>query len=144
MAGDDAYILEGLAAPEMLDLLHELLARVGEEHTEVGTEDLAMIETAILEIAGNLVEHGRPAGRVAYSFSLHVLPDRLEGRLSDSGAELPDDPTGQEMPDELAEHGRGLALAEAALDELSYERVGNANTWTFVRFRRDKGAGPGA
>ena len=69
-----------------------------------------------------------------------MLPDRLEATLRDLGDELPEDLTGQAMPDELAESGLGIPLAQAGLDELTYRREADANVWTLVRLRRP-GAG---
>ena len=76
MSGD--YLLEGLAVPESLNLLHDLLEEVGQEHPELAPSDLMMFETAVIEVAGNVVEHGQPPGRVRWSFRLSVLEDRLE------------------------------------------------------------------
>jgi len=133
---EGAYVVAGVAMPHSLDLLHDLLEQVGHQHPDVSVEDLWMLETAVIEIAGNLIEHGRPAGAVDYQLRVKVLPDRLEGLLADSGEALPGPVTGREMPDQLAEDGRGLLLAEAVLDELSYQRTDSANTWRMVRNRR--------
>ena len=134
MTGD--YLLEGLAVPETLNLLHDLLERVGREHPDLDAGDLMMFETAVIEVAGNVVEHGQPQGRVSWSFQLSVLPDRLEAQLSDSGEEYPGGTWGTEMPaDLLQEDGRGLALATAVLDSLEYERSSGANHWTMLRHR---------
>lgn len=134
MTGD--YVLEGLAVPETLNLLHDLLERAGREHLDLDRGDLMMFETAVIEVAGNVVEHGRPHGRVTWAFRLSVLPDRLEAQLSDSGEEYPGGTWGTAMPaDLLQEDGRGLALATAVLDSLDYERSAGANHWTMVRTR---------
>ena len=134
MTGD--YLLEGLAVPETLDLLHDLLERVRREHPELDAGDLMMFETAVIEVAGNVVEHGRPAGSVTWAFRLAVRPDRLEAQLSDSGEEYPGGTWGTSMPaDLLQEDGRGLALATAVLDSLQYERSDAANHWTMLRRR---------
>ncbi|MCW2812031.1 MAG: ATP-binding protein [Friedmanniella sp.] len=132
-AGD--YALEALAVPECLNLLHDLLEQVGTDHPELGSEDLSMFETAIIEIAGNVVEHGRPPGRVVFRFRLHVFDDRLVGVLVDSGEAL--DPTLRpgSMPEEMAESGRGLVLARVMLDEFDYRHTDAGNTWTMVRHR---------
>lgn len=135
MAGDRGYVLDGLAVPESIDELHGLLAQAGEENPDVAPTDLMMFETAVIEIAANVVEHGRPAGEVTYHFRLHVLDDRLEACLSDSGDEPCDMPVTAALPDEMAERGRGLALAEAALDQLVYQRCEERNTWRMVRLR---------
>ena len=134
MSGD--YRLEGLAVPESLNLLHDLLERVGHEQPGLDGGDLMLFETAVIEVAGNVVEHGRPHGRVSWTFHLRVLPDRLEGRLSDSGEEYPGGTWGTEMPqDPMQEDGRGLALANAVLDRLEYERADGVNHWTMHKDR---------
>jgi len=130
------YVLEGLAVPESLNLLHDLLERAGREHPDLDAGDLMMFETAVIEVAGNVVEHGRPQGRVTWAFRLSVLSDRLEAQLSDSGEEYPGGTWGTTMPaDLLQEEGRGLALATAVLNSLDYERSDGANHWTMVRRR---------
>jgi serine/threonine-protein kinase RsbW len=133
MTGD--YVLDSLAVPESLELLHELLERIGRDHPGLATSDLMLFETAVIEVAGNVVEHGRPQGQVRWSFRLGVLPDRLQAVLSDSGEEYPGGAWGTEMPEPMEEDGRGLALATAVLDSLRYERSADVNQWTMVRRR---------
>jgi serine/threonine-protein kinase RsbW len=134
MTGD--YLLEGLAVPESLNLLHDLLDRVGREHPDLDPGDLMLFETAVIEVAGNVVEHGRPPGAISWAFRLSVRPERLEATLSDSGDEYPGGTWGTTMPTDLMqEDGRGLALATAVLDSLSYERSQDVNHWTMVRDR---------
>ena len=88
MAGE--YSLRGLALPESLDLLHTLLVRVRADYPEIDEVDLSMFETAIVEIHGNVIEHGSPRGRVVYAFELRVHDDRLVGILADTGSAVPD------------------------------------------------------
>jgi serine/threonine-protein kinase RsbW len=133
MAGD--YVLRGLAVPDSLDLLQDLMVRVRQDCPDVHDEDLSMFETAIVEIHGNVIEHGRPVGEVVYAFQLEVHDDRLVGILADTGGPVLDLPDAPEPPDELAESGRGLWLAQATLDELEYLRIGERNTWKLVRRR---------
>jgi serine/threonine-protein kinase RsbW len=131
MTGD--YVLDSLAVPDSLDLLHDLLERVGRENPQLAQSDLMLFETAVIEVAGNVVEHGKPPGQVRWSFRLAVRPDRLKGTLSDSGEEYPGGAWGTDMPEPMEEDGRGLALATAVLDSLVYERAGDINEWTMVR-----------
>jgi serine/threonine-protein kinase RsbW len=132
------YALDGLAVPETLNLLHDLLEQVGRDHPGVAVEDLSMFETAVIEIAGNVVEHGLPPGEVTYGFRLVVRPDRLEATLWDSGGLVPEAEhrvTGG-LPDEWSEQGRGLVLAGTVLDDLGYQRVAGGNRWQMTRLRR--------
>jgi serine/threonine-protein kinase RsbW len=134
MTGD--YQLEGLAVPESLNLLHDLLDRVGRDHPDVDSADLMLFETAVIEVAGNVVEHGQPPGRVTWTFRIEIRPDGLEASLSDSGEEYPGGTWGTRMPeDPMQESGRGLALATAVLDSLTYERRDDANHWRMLRRR---------
>jgi serine/threonine-protein kinase RsbW len=132
MAGE--YRVDTLAVPETLNLLHDLLDRVREENPDVEGTDLMLFETAVIEIANNVVEHGVPPGTIRYTFVLDVESDRLLGRLSDGGPPLEE--YERAMPGTDSENGRGLALARVALDDLGYERVGEHNEWTMIRRRR--------
>jgi serine/threonine-protein kinase RsbW len=131
MSGD--YLLDGLAVPESLNLLHDLLEQVGQDHPELAPSDLMLFETAVIEVAGNVVEHGQPSGQVRWRFRLAVREDSLEASLSDSGEEYPGGAWGTDMPEAMEEDGRGLALATAVLDSLVYERSGEVNQWSMVR-----------
>jgi serine/threonine-protein kinase RsbW len=133
MAGE--YSLRGLALPESLELLHTLLVRVRADYPEIDEVDLSKFETAIVEIHGNVIEHGSPRGRVVYAFELRVHDDRLVGILADTGTAVPDLSEFDELPDEMAESGRGLWLAKATLDDLEYIRAGGRNTWKMTRLR---------
>lgn len=135
MAGDARYVLDALAVPASINELHALLAQAGEENPGVTPADLMMFETAVIEIAANVVKHGRPEGEVTYQFRLMVREDRLEACLSDSGVEPCDLPADAGLPDDMSEQGRGLALAEAALDQLVYQRHEDRNVWRMVRLR---------
>ena len=126
------FVATGLAVPEQLDELHELLREAVAKHSSVPAEALMMFETAVMEIAGNVVEHGRPVGQVLWRFDLTIAAGSLTALLSDSGEEY-ERPLDSGMPDEWDESGRGLPLAEATLHELSFERRGSVNQWRMVR-----------
>ena len=134
MAGErpDGYFLSGWAVPEGLELLHDLVEQVRAEHPGLDPEHLMMLETAVIELANNVLEHGRPPGEVSWSFTLRVADDALEAVLADDGPEYEGDLSAV-MPDPFAESGRGIALARAALDDLAFERRDGSNVWTMLR-----------
>jgi serine/threonine-protein kinase RsbW len=132
--------LSAPAAPEILELVHSMIAHLWTTH-EVAESQQLRFETAVIEILGNVVEHalGGAAGHDGRRFDivLDVGPEDLVARLSDNGVPVELDLSGATMPDELAEHGRGLALATAALDTLAYRRVEGRNVWDLAVLRSD-------
>jgi serine/threonine-protein kinase RsbW len=139
MTGDDApggkekdYVLEGFAVPDQLDAVHTLLAQAADEHPRLDPMDVMLFETAIIEIANNVVEHGQPEGEVRWRFTIRVREDEIEAELDDTGQTFTP-VQGKAMPGEDAEGGRGLAMAEALLDQIDFERMDDANHWRMVR-----------
>jgi serine/threonine-protein kinase RsbW len=129
-----SYTLRGNAGADGLTLLHELMERVGSDHPGIEPLDLSMMETAVIEVAGNVVEHGTPPGALHYEFRLEVTKDHLRALFLDTGDPVPT-PADGSVHDDLAESGRGLWIARGALDELRYERRGATNAWIMTRSR---------
>jgi len=137
MTGDGAterkdYVLEGFAVPEQLDAVHTLLAEAAGDHPELDPMDVMLFETAVIEIANNVVEYGRPEGEVRWKFTIRVREDEIEAELDDTGQTFTP-AQGKGMPGEDAEGGRGLPLAEAVLDKIEFDRLGDTNHWRMVR-----------
>lgn len=131
-----SYTLEGFAVPEQLDAVHTLLARAAKDHPELDPMDVMLFETAVIEIANNVVEYGKPSGEVRWKFRIRVLANQIEAELDDTGQRFTPRRDGG-MPGADAEGGRGLAIAEAVLDQIEFSRVGDTNHWRMVR-RRDR------
>ena len=135
-----AQELRCAGTPEFLDAVHDLLAALWEGAPDVGAADRMLFETALVEIVGNLVEHARTAEDepVTVELELAVEPLRGRARLQDDGVWPPPEATdvsGAVLPeDEMAEDGRGLAMA-AALAEVTHARIAGGNVWTVVRHR---------
>ena len=137
MTGDGAlegkeYVLEGFAVPDQLDAVHSLLAQAADEHPELDPMDVMLFETAIIEIANNVVEYGRPEGEVRWKFTIRVHDDAIEAELDDTGQTFTP-ARGKAMPGEDAEGGRGLPIAEALLDQIEFKRMDDTNHWRMVR-----------
>lgn len=130
--GSKEYVLEGFAVPEQLDAVHTLLAQAADEHPELDPMDVMLFETAIIEIANNVVEYGRPEGEVRWKFVIRVRDEQIEAELDDTGQTFTP-AQGRQMPGEDAEGGRGLPLAEALLDKIEFTRMGDTNHWWMVR-----------
>jgi serine/threonine-protein kinase RsbW len=137
MTGDGApgvkeYVLEGFAVPDQLDAVHALLAQAAGEHPKLDPTDVMLFETAVIEIANNVVEYGRPEGEVRWKFAIRVREDEIEAELDDTGQTFTPE-QGKGMPGEDAEGGRGLPIAEAVLDQIEFKRMDDTNHWRMVR-----------
>lgn len=123
------------AVPESLD---EVQDRFGAWWDSLGIDDLRLrfgLETAVAEIAANIVEHTRRADQEAgrrYTVELDVTDRELVAVLTDNGLPVDIDLAAVTMADVDEESGRGLALAIAALDRLEHRHEGGHNVWTLA------------
>jgi serine/threonine-protein kinase RsbW len=134
MAGDrpTSYQTTVPAEPDGLEHLHHLIDTAREDRPDVAGDDFDMLETAIIELAGNVAKHGRRAGGTDITLSLAIDDDTLHATLRDAGRQLTVD-LHPGMPDEVDEAGRGLAIARSCLDTLTYEHDAGINTWHLER-----------
>ena len=121
------------ARPESLDEVHEILADLW-VHDPLDVRRRIEFESAVAEIAANIIEH-TAGDSVVMTLEVRALPDRIEARFEDDGDPVSVDLTATELPDELAERGRGLAIAGSVLDRFDYQRDGKVNTWILTRNR---------
>ena len=92
-------------------------------------------ETAVVEIATNIVEHTQRAEGTAgrgYTLDLDATASEVTAVFTDNGMPADIDLSAVTMADVEDESGRGLALAIAALDSLDYRHEGGRNIWTLV------------
>lgn len=128
MRGGASHLLQATAGPELLEPVHDLLARLWADEPGVDERDRIRFEIAVAEVAANIAEHGAGAARV--SLRLSSSPDRIQAVFEDDGAPVEARP--EQPPAGDAERGRGLLLARAAVDRFSYERAGATNRWVLV------------
>jgi len=128
-------IIDVAAVPESVDAVQDAFATWWEG---TGATDLSRrfaLETALVEIAANVVEHTRRTDREdGRRFTVELDADDLEFRavLVDNGQPADLDLGAVTMPDVEDEGGRGLALSIAALDRLEHRHEGGHNVWTMV------------
>lgn len=132
-------VLSAPADDQVMELVHALLEHLFSRADHVDDVTRMKFEMSVIEILGNVVEHAYAhdstlptvdqgeARRV--EVRLLATPTDLVATLSDNGLPVSLDLSDVSMPDELAESGRGLALATAALDALDFERIDGRNHW---------------
>jgi serine/threonine-protein kinase RsbW len=122
-----------LVPPNDVDEVHESVDDFWRLNADLGDAERIRFETALVELAGNVIEHAEGNERLLCELTLQRTATALEAVLSDSGAEVRV-PFRAMMPDpeEMAESGRGVALIELLMDDFTYERDPDGNRWRLV------------
>lgn len=119
--------------PDDVDIVHNLLISIWAERPMIADAERYIFETAIIELTSNVIQHGDAGSGISCLITVNVFDDRIEALLIDTGHLATIDLTEASMPDENAESGRGIPLIKALTDTFSYARIGDLNSWKFVR-----------
>jgi serine/threonine-protein kinase RsbW len=124
--------LEARADPDCLERMHLALDALWEEAPHVPGGVRLRFATALAEVVANVVEHGRcpEGGPPLLRLALEAVDGAVVGEVTDDAPLRA--PEGGAMPGEDAEGGRGLAMANALLDELEHAHDGQGNRWRLV------------
>lgn len=126
-----------VSGPQMLDRIQSVLKELWASHPDL-PELLTMdVNAAASEIAGNIIEHSAAGQPIRVRMEIRLMPEQVEIDFTDDGDPVSVDLDQVCFPDDLADRGRGLAIAKAVLDEVSYHRdiSSNTNHWTLARRR---------
>ncbi len=129
------HSLHACVDPDCLGKVHGLIEDLWAEATDVAETDRILFESAVMEIAGNIVQHSVSDQEIVCNLILRISPTRLEAVFRDTAEEAVVDLESATLPDDLVEHGRGLAMTKRAVDQLSYQREGPLNCWRLSRTR---------
>ncbi|SRR6266566_1728689 len=125
--------VEASTDPASLEKVHALLQRFWSRGPNVDEEWRMMFETAVAEIAANILEHSRrDRGARMLRVRLTAFGDRVEAWLQDDGLGV-DVSLDAPLPRESAQRGRGVALVRSMVDEFSYARSDDMNRWLIVK-----------
>lgn len=127
--------LHACVDPTCLDKVHELLAELWTEAADVADVDRTLFELAVMEVAGNIVQHSVSDDVILCNLHVQVFDTRLDALFLDTAQEVIVNLTAAHLPDDMAESGRGLAMTIGAVDQLSYQREGALNCWRLSRTR---------
>ncbi len=126
--------------PDDVYAVHALVAGLWDDRPDVGALDRMAFETALIELASNVIEHADTGQGVTCIVSVTVDDGVMSARLRDGSEPGDFRLTAREMPGADAESGRGLAMVQMLCDELTYERVGGENVWSVRRTRIEPAA----
>ncbi|MGP0223326.1 ATP-binding protein [Paenarthrobacter sp. NCHU4564] len=126
----------GLSNDDAIEAIHNEIDALWDDASFVPDMDRMTFATAVIEAASNIVQHAQPVAEkpVEIAVDISVRPTRLVARVSAFNAREPFANDMQaSMPDSDAESGRGLALIEALVTTVTFERQDGTNTWTLTR-----------
>ncbi len=125
----------GPADARTVDALHEDLDALWDEAGFVPESDRMAFTLAVVEAAGNVVVHAVPAAEepIELAVELAADPQRLEARIYEIGAAPARVDLSGPMAQEHHESGRGLALIQALVSRVVFERHGDTNVWKLCR-----------
>ncbi|MGV1006689.1 MAG: ATP-binding protein [Candidatus Nanopelagicales bacterium] len=130
----ESRVLEGETGPGVLTGIARVLDETWSAHPEIPSAICTQMSIATGEIGANIVEHAAQGRAVGIRMEVRVLPGEVHVNFTDGGIALQVDLNTVSLPDAMAERGRGLALAKAALSELVYRRE-TVNYWTLISKR---------
>lgn len=131
MNQSETRVLETAAGPDALGDIETALERTWSTFPHVPHLVRMHIGIAAGEIGANIVEHTAPGRPVRIWMDVRVLPGQVNVEFTDDGDPVNIDMNSVRMPDDMSERGRGLALAQAVLSQLTYRRS-EVNHWVLV------------
>lgn len=135
---DWRVVLDTMTAPSSIAEIRCSLDGVWADHPEIPGDVRVNMLAAAVEIGANIVEHSGRDRPVRMTVQFRLSPQRAEIRFTDDGAPADVDTDAVTMPPPLALRGRGLAIAKAILDDVSYRRVGDLNVWVLMHQLTDR------
>jgi serine/threonine-protein kinase RsbW len=128
------YQVEVTTPPDDLDAVQDMLQQAWRVLPPLSDDDRMRFELALVELASNVIRHADDGSGVSCTLRIENRGDRLEATLVDSGKPGSVCISATEMPDDLAESGRGIPLIRALVDELEFGRDEQGlNRWHIVR-----------
>lgn len=131
MSQSETRVLQTTAGPGTLVDIETALERTWSDHPHVPPTVRLHMGIAAGEIGANIIEHSAPGRQVALTMDVSVSPSQVQVEFSDDGEPVDVDLDVVTLPDDMAERGRGLALARSVLAHLSYRRS-ELNHWLLI------------
>jgi len=125
----------GGAHPDPLGAIQAGLDSLWLAHPHVPDDVRTHMSIAAAEIGANIIEHTGGRQPVGMRMGSELVGDQVHVTFTDDGPPVDIDLASVTMPDATAERGRGLAMAQTVLDQLSYRCDDLGNQWTLISKR---------
>lgn len=131
---ESTVVLETVTGPGTLEAIQAGLDEFFVSHRHVPGAVRMNLSIAAAEIGANIIEHAGAGHTIHLRMEVGLFPDEIRIDFTDDGAPAEMDLAEVALPDDDAESGRGLTIAQAVLDELTYHRDA-VNHWTLMSRR---------
>ena len=118
-----------------INVVHAYIERVWSRHPDLDRMDRLRFETALIELAANVIQHADDGNGIVADVSIEIDDEYIRGHISDSSPAGKVDMAMRAMPDEHAESGRGIAFIQRLVDVFHYERRDDENLWMIQKRR---------
>ena len=129
MARESTHTIVLVTPPDTVNRVHELLETVWSESPHISPVHRTGFETAIIELASNVIKHANKGNPVECTVAIDTSDGMICATLIDTGVASDLELRRVRMPEGLAESGRGLAIIRALVDEVVYESDADVNYW---------------
>jgi len=125
------HALRLTSPPDDVNRVHVFLEEIWEV-SSVEPMDRFRFETALIELASNVLRHAAGGQLINCTMTIKVSNGDLAAELIDDG-QAGDIELDTAMPDEFAESGRGIPLIRALVDTVDYSRCEGSNRWIIAK-----------
>lgn len=123
------------SAHDALDQIYGAVDDFLARHPRVPEPVRTHLAIAVAEVGANIIEHAGRGGRIHVQMTLQLFTDDIRVDFTDNGHPGDIDLAAVQMPDVLADRGRGLAVAQSVLRRLYYHADITGNRWTLISNR---------
>lgn len=129
--------LQLTSPPDDVDAVHGLMEQVWSDAPGIVAMDRFSFETALIELASNVLRHADDGSGITCTVTVEIGRGNIVARLADTGIAGEISLRPRDMPEEMSESGRGLAMIQALVDKVEHHREGGFNYWLISRRLRD-------
>ncbi|PSL37401.1 serine/threonine-protein kinase RsbW [Labedella gwakjiensis] len=124
------FVSDLTSPPDTVDEVHSLLECMWEAEPLVSAGVRMRFETALIELATNVVQHADRGNGVAWTVRIASSETSLTAEIVDSNPSEGFTPSvRRSMPPDLAEEGRGLALVHLLVDSATFDATEHGGVW---------------
>lgn len=118
--------------PDPLAAVHAQLDALWSIYPHIPDDVRMHMEIAAAEVGANIVEHTGLGQPLRIRMNAALVDDQVHVAFTDNGPPADVELAKVSMPDTMAERGRGLAMAQALLEQFAYHCDKTGNHWTLI------------